>query len=97
MFTGRGKRVGKRHAACLREGRRRGKKEGHRPVNLAEWLLPRHVGKDEVGKEARKREGIKGGEKKERARRERGRGILYAPRALAVYKGPPYCGYVLSC
>lgn len=57
-------RVGKRHAACLREGRRRGKKEGHRPVNLAEWLLPRHVGKDEVGKEARKREGIKGGEKK---------------------------------
>lgn len=23
--------------------------------------------------------------------------LSYAPRALAVYKGPLYCGYVLSC
>lgn len=30
-------------------------------------------------------------------KKERTREGWHAPRALAVYKGPRYCGYVLSC
>lgn len=85
MFSGQKESEGERKRRArprLGPRPRRGKTE--RLVNLAKVARPR------AGMTEKKE---KGGKK---CRGERG-ARLDAPRELAVYKGPPYCGYVLSC
>lgn len=85
MFTGRGKSSG-------------GRKET-RGVSSSPW------GGEEEREERRAETGESGGvvaatrtrlaEGKEGRKEEKA--SICSERALAVYKGPPYCGYVLSC